>query len=271
MASGAWRSKPALAHMQNPFRGNWFKKKIIVQDARSLYSAIHTLVTEHWEPEFQAFLHVYEPAVDMIRKRLTELEFASERISEVEHELQMQPQGMSSEVIALLQEAQGCFGIIRDVQANVEASIAVAREQLAMGDQYEKKAHQQYLLIDEAYDDLEASRLYDGMRAAQEHLVRLLGEYLQRQLVPYTQQLLQQFEASMVSLGKIKQDLKQFDIYLIERERPAPAAEPEPIASIKPGGWLSWAWAACVSAWNSIFGSIGALGSWLLSLLKAVV
>jgi hypothetical protein len=306
-----WKYKPAAPRAQNPFRGNWFKKRILVQEARSTYDTIHTLVVDTWEPSFQAFLKTYEPALDTMKDRIAALGFDRARVDAVEQE-QLQalvtqrsgeasrqvlaakqearksaaslPEGVQApegtgrneqegaeapespelpeEIAHLLSDARGAFDTLHDVQVNVSEAINIVRQQQPLGDQYEKQAWKQYEAIDTAYDDIEAAQLHDAMLAAREHLEKLLGEYLQRQLVPYTQQLLQQFETTMSALEQTKDALKKFDIYLVPSEKPAPP--PAPVVPA-PQSWTAWLWSAVTWPLSYVWSLLVLVWNWCMS------
>jgi rubrerythrin len=233
-----WRTVDRKEPKNSAFRGNWFKKRTLVQDARVVYESIHTRVTEQWEPQLQAFLKQYEQSLARVSDALKKIPYSVERINELESQVKELD---TERPMQLVTQAQKAFSLVRLIERSMQEIIAVLQKQIAMAASYEKDAWRLYEEIDTAYDDIAAAQAYATLQSMRDYSVNVVNEYLQKQLIPYAESLVRQYDETIKTFVQVKDGLKAYDIYVIPEEKPAPAKPtpaPEPVVANQ--RWYDW-------------------------------
>jgi hypothetical protein len=244
-----WSEPQRESFSETPFRGNWFKKRALLQDMRALHEKIQAEVTSTWIPLHKKFKDTYGPALPQIEAQQHSLGFSEQTITEVEQALSQHttaPQPPASPHVlpsqrrdiplaqALLKELRESLHIAQEIHANVQAALRIVDEQEPLGAQLEQQAWKYYEEIDLAYNDHQAAKLYEEVQALDAHMEELKN-YLQGQLAPYLNRLVGQFDAISRHIETVYNGLIKQDIVLRTADIPAPKPPaPPPIPE------LSW-------------------------------
>jgi hypothetical protein len=183
----------------NPFRGNWYKKRDIVRAGRSLYEELHALVSGVWEPLFEQFDTAHIGQLKIIKDRISgldlsdmELDWVSAHVSELpmyrsdmrkqdaEYAVRMSEDDVRTNIAALREQLNFAYKRVVDF----ERALDVARQHAGLGSSYEQQAWKYYVDMDAAYDDREAQLLLQKMMAQRDHLQELIT-YVSSQLTSY--------------------------------------------------------------------------------------
>jgi hypothetical protein len=273
-----WTIPPQQSTEETPFRGNWFKKRQLVQEARTLYEELHNQINTTWEPQFQQFEKQFAEVPATLQNRINALGVNPQRIDAARTQLHepapvspqktgpKAPKNSSSqpptavhtpeevEVIdKKLDELKEAYRLLEEVSGTMAQAIEKTRQQSSEGPAQEKAAWKKYEELDAAYSDQQAAQLFAEMKASQEYIEHLLG-YVQRQLIPYCQQLVIQFNQQAERVESLVRDLENQSVFI----RPQPPKPEKPAPQKAPP--LSW-WAR-IKQWFS------ALFAWIVSFFK---
>ncbi len=233
-----WRThERAQAQKKNPFRGNWFKKRTLVADARSTYEAIHHILVEQWEPQLQTFARSYEQSLQRIRDGIGKIPYTRARIDELEPEAKLLDTGRPLELIV---EAQKAFDLMPLLASNGEEILALVKKHLALVATYEKDAWSLYEQIDDAYDDDAAAQLYGKLQGMRLYSEQFIVDYFQKRLMPYAEGSMRTYDETVQVFARVKEGLKAYDIYVIPEEKPAPVAAVPNRPAESAQSWFSW-------------------------------
>jgi hypothetical protein len=241
---------------ETPFRGNWFKKRAILQEMRVSQEALHKMVQEAWIPDHKKFRELYEPAVTQISELQKSLGFEEHTINELEEQLaslpitspisttthivppsQIMPTAAFNKdsAIKLLQEMRESLQLMHEIQVNAEKALQQAKQQEPLGPTIDQEAWKHYEEVDAAYDDQRAAVLYEQMRTSEDYLKKL-HEYLVQRLSPYINHLVGRFDATLQHIETVYNALLKQGIIL--RKSDIPSVKPVPPAPTTPH--LTW-------------------------------
>lgn len=269
-APEAWSEPSQIVYEGTDFRGNWFKKRTIVNDARTLYEEIHTYVTTTWEPQFQEFDAQYKNSAIEMKKSIEGLPFAKQDFETARSQLRVVLQGdraaekppvkkvtqvpekpkFSEEQIATFETQlvgmQERYNRLEELLQLFESAIQQGQQQVAKGAEQEQAAWKLYEEIDAAYNDQQAALAFEQMKASRAYLQQLLG-YLQQQLAPYCQQLATQFNQEILALASQVRELETQGVAI----RPQKVAVTSQAPSVLPVSWWSsmWSWIMAPVQW----------------------
>lgn len=264
-APESWKVTTQAPPHDTPFRGNWFKKRELVQEMRVLYEKLHNEIQTVWTPLHKQFLDAYGAVPEQMQTLEEHLGFAEQTLTEIEHALDAlssmnttstagaassasSPHVLPStrrdipQSYALLKEMRESFSILRDIHTNAATALRIVREQEPLGTQLDQQAWKYYEDIDAAYDDHQAAKLYEEIRALEAHMHEL-QQYVQGQLAPYLNHLIGQFDATVKHIESVYNALIKQDIVLRTADIPAPTPPPAPPAPPAPSWWqkiLGW-------------------------------
>lgn len=250
-----WSNVQGVDTMGDVGRGNWFKKKGILQRARRLYQDMRPHVKQSVQLG-QEMLKKYEPEIARISQQLASLGIKQEDIGSALTQLnesieKFAVQGSQTdvdkkhiadlhEIRELLNEFVGDMTYVIDLHTGLQQALAILRMQTNQSQAYEKRAWQLYELIDAAFNDKIAEQLFEEMKAIAEN-VGSIETYITADLKNY-------FERSIPLLqdhaqkGLVNLKLLQDRGYFVQ-PAPQPQAEQkvEPAqAKPQPRAWWSY-------------------------------
>jgi len=219
----AWQFAPGVAVPDNPFRGNWYKKRDIVRAGRVLYEEIHGIVALTWEPLFEQFITTHTTQLSSMKERLrllsvdmSELEWVMAHVQELtirspatvqsgevaEYIVILSEEEVRKELTTLSEEVDLAQKRYKDFENGVD----IARQRSGLGSSYEQQAWKYYADMDAAYDDRAAQVLLQKMTAQRDHLQELM-RYISQQLTPYCVEVAQLFDAHMLKATVLRDSL----------------------------------------------------------------
>lgn len=250
-APASWTASSHEPPQDTPFRGNWFKKRALLQEMRVSQEALHKMVEEVWIPDHKKFQEIYEPALEQMKAIEHNLGFSQQTVTEIEGQLatlsttttgtqvpsQVMPSATFDKEAALhllkeMREALETLGVIGN---NAERAFRQAQQQEPMGTNFDQEAWKFYEEIDSAYDDHQAERLYKQIQSSEEYLKKL-HIYLMNELAPYLNYLVGQCDATSHHIETVYNALFKQGIILRKADVPAARPVPAPVAP-QPSWW----------------------------------
>ncbi len=182
-------------------RGDWFKKKRIVQQARKLYQELHDLVKKIVEGH-DGLLKGYAPELAELSKKLADLALqpadiesklqalngsietlaAKEKLTDAERKELIGQQDSKN----MLQQFFEELTFATELEQGLKQAVTIADAQVEQCKIYEKKAWNLYEAIDAALNDTIAEQMLEEIQTIVEN-VGLIGHYLATDLNGYFQ------------------------------------------------------------------------------------
>lgn len=279
-APTSWSQSAAEPPQDTPFRGNWFKKRALLQEMRVSQEALHKMVQDVWIPDHKKFQESYSPTTEQMREIQQNLGFSQQTIDEIEQQLstlstasavttgsniipapsQIMPSASFESAVAinLLKEMRESLQLLDEIRGNTEKALQQAQQQEPLGNEFDQQAWKYYEEIDAAYDDHQAEQLYEQVRASEEYLNKL-HEYMLRELSPYINHLVGRYEAVLKHIETVYNAL--FKQGIILRKADIPPAKPVAPAPVAPPQLTWWQW---ILSW--IMAPFYAIARWVTSL-----
>lgn len=190
-------------------RGDWFKKRKILQQARRSYQDIRKQVQEIQEV-VQHLTHTYEPSIRERTQALQALGITQEEINKAEVDLNQSIVDLVNKQSRLEVDRQALIDLndskklldmfkedmvyLFELQRGMVQGVSLLKAQVERCVAYEKNAWKLYELIDAALNDNIAQQMFDELQTTVEN-IGLIRVYIENDLKKYIQTTLQAFDA----------------------------------------------------------------------------
>lgn len=254
--------------LQTPFdegRGNWFKKKDILQKARRLYPEIqaegeqvqkqvHALQAAH-APEIERRMEILKESIfepELLAKKVKEFADELEKVSAQERRTAADRQELidlhdSKKIVDAASEE---LTYLFELQRGMVEALSLLKAQAERVSAYEKQAWKLYELIDGALNDTIAQQLFDEMQVTAEN-VRMIDRYVQHDLKKYIETTLQEFDRQREIVVTHLNLLRERGILGESKAPEQSAVQPEKIKAAT-YAWWQWPLVPFIWLWNWI-------------------
>ena len=252
-------------------RGDWYKKRKTLQQARPVHEQIHQVVKNIDEVQ-RLFIEKYAPAAQRLTQAVESFGFSLQEVQEVAHTIDAsiaehtQAEGVRNEgdrqKLIDLQDSKKMideftkeFKYLLDLYESLNKSLDQLKRQVAQANEYEQKAWKNYEAIDEVFNDKTASRLLNEMRAYLEN-AQMIEAYIKNDLNNHCQIVIDKFEEQLATVKKLLELVSQRGITFKKAVEQVPAPEstqPETVKTEKVS-WWSKIGNFFVSIWNWFIG-----------------
>jgi hypothetical protein len=272
VSSTEWSSYAAQTAGVDEGRGDWFKKRKILQLARKSYQDISKQVQEI-QATVQQFMQAQEPAILERTKVLEGLGIQEGIINKAETDLVEQIQQNAAqqdrseanrqELIDLNDSKKLLDTFKEDVlylfelQRGMVQAISLLKAQVDRCIAYEKNAWKLYELIDAALNDKIAQQMFDEMQTTLEN-IGLIRSYIENDLKKYTETTIQSFDAQRKVVEDAHQVLMKRAVFVDKNAQqdliktPTSSASTSKASEAEPTSWWYWPLYPFVWLWSLI-------------------
>jgi hypothetical protein len=252
-------------------RGDWFKKKKILQQARKVYQELHELVQKISEGH-ATMSKSYGAEIERLSNALTELGIVPTEVEQKLKDLDASIEKLAAQAKLTdderkkLVEQQDTKNILQqflvdttfatELQQGLTQAVVIAAAQVQQCHIYEQKAWNLYESIDAALNDTIAEQMFEEMQTIFEN-VGIIGAYLVNDLNGYFQKsmpLLQEQETKVAEQYALLQNRgifkKKLSAQEMQEEQKTAAAAQE----AKSRSWWQLIFSPFVWLWNWIIG-----------------
>jgi len=208
-APKTWERSDAFDNVADEGRGDWFKKRELLNKGRHLLQEERDHV-KHIDELKKKLAAEFEAALEHMKKAFAELKFTEEGIIATNNSLQdeikrvSEQKDLRSEDRQILLQAHDSkkmldtlhenFTTLNALQHGCTEALSVMITQADQCKTYEQKAWQLYESIDESLSDKVAEHLFAEMQTVSEN-IQLIDTYLQGDITLYVKDVSQRFDA----------------------------------------------------------------------------
>lgn len=259
-------------------RGDWYKKRKILQQARSVHERMHQVVKVLDELE-KTLIEKYEPALQRLKKSVDDFGFSFNSVQEVAQGIDTaiqkytEAEGARNEVDRqklidlqdskkLVDEFKDEFKYLLDLADSLAQSLGQLKSQVGNANEYEQKAWKIYETIEEVFNDSTAGRLLSEMQASLEN-VEMIEAYIKNDLDKHCQDVITRFDGQTTKVESLMNALTQRGVLFKEKsvtDMVSTSTEQTNVGEEKKAAPLTW--------WRRIIGFITGIWKWFTGLFR---
>lgn len=269
-----WNLVQGVETVGDEGRGDWFKKKKILQQARKVYQELRTAVQHIVEIHGTASAQ-YTPAIAQLAEKLSALKIqpadvetqlqelttaietlaAREKLTDEQRKLLIEQQDTKNMVQQFLVD----FKFAHELQDGLQKAATIAATHIQYCQAYEQKAWQLYEAIDAALNDTIAEQMFEEMQTMLEN-VGLISSYISQDLAGYFQKTLPLLQEQEMKIAEEYARLQDRGIFPKELSEQELQAEQQKTAAAKKVPARSW--------WQTILSPFVWFWNWIMSFFR---